>query len=325
MSRPRTVTNDSDENMELAVGLTEGMGAPERAMTSSATTGSGLLKETPIDMQQEHYGLPQTKTVVLTQTDYVSMISGSTQASPTYFQLRLNTPQDWFVTTGIATPVPSSGYAVGLYGYILPTGTAVAWPASLTPFPNTLSTTERPQWRAWWEKQYQYYTVLGVEVEVTFMNPSTTPGADAVIMNFTDSFSANNSTNVHPLDGTVPQMEQWPDVNFQRVKSSGDNNLSNAYSVVKKFYRPGQNKASVENDEDIKTWTKVGSLPSLTETMTFMVAKAWDNAASQRVGVNVRMDMRWIVQYKDLWPAFNWPAQQTTITQTAPTDILYTQ
>ena len=120
-------------------------------------------------------------------------------------------------------------------------------------------------------------------------------------------------------------MEQWPDVKFRRVASASENRAQ-AFETIKGFYRPGQNKNSVENDEDIKTWTKVGSLPSLTETMTVALSKAWDNAIVEPTGLNIRIDMRWIVQYKDTWPILHWPAtisDQISYNITVPQDITY--
>jgi hypothetical protein len=288
------------------------------------TPGGGLGGETPITPQKSHFGLENTRTVVLTQTDYLAVIPNADQLTPVNFVLRLNSPQDWFTTTGLATPVGGSAEAPGLWGAILPAQIAANWPATVVTFPNTLGSSERPQWRAYWEKMYQYYAVLGLEYEITLMNPQSNFSNDIVVASFKDSFSAANATSVHPKTATMAIMEQWPDVNFVRVPSSGDGDMSKSYRVIKGFHKPGSIHTNVENDEDVKTWTKVGSLPSITETMQLSFAKSWENWYTSTTGLNVRIDMRWIVQYKDLLPVYRWPFNQTAVSTVAPTDILYT-
>lgn len=331
---PARVPNDDDEDMETAVNMIEPMrgGGGDGGVTTlaarggppgSGTPGGGGLKETPITLQQHHFGLPDTRTVVLTQTSYLAVIPQDTNGATTIFQLRLNTPVDWFATTGLATAVPGAAFGAGLYTNRIPVSQNGTWPASTQTFPNVLSASERPQWRTYWEKHYTYYTVLGCEYTLTFLNPQTNFNADQVVATFMDSYSATNATNIHPTTATLQVMEHWPDVKFRRVSSAGDGNMSRAYETIKGYYRPGTMRSSVENDEDIKTWTKVGSLPSLTELLTVCVAKAWDNS-NATTGLNVRMDMRWIVQYKDLQVNFRWPAGQTAVTVSAPADIVYT-
>ena len=313
---------DSDDvAMEAAVAMTEPLS------TRAANQPRGLLKETPITLQSHHFGLPQTKTVVLTQTSYLSAIAPETTNDTTEFKMRLNTPVDWFITTGFTTPASGAAYDPGLFTVIMPVKNTAVWPvtASQVDFPNDLSNNESPQWRTFWEKQYQYYTVLGLEYELTFQNPQVNASCDIVVATYQDSYSANNATNIHPPGVAMGYMEQWPDVKFRRVASASENRAQ-AFETIKGFYRPGQNKNPVENDEDIKTWTKVGSLPSLTETMTVALSKAWDNAIVEPTGLNIRIDMRWIVQYKDTWPILHWPAtisDQISYNITLPQDITY--
>lgn len=330
MTKTSYVPDDEDDVDMAEHNEGNNQGVPVRAMAtmrSGESGGKGALRETPITPQDEHFGLPETKTVVLTQTQYFAMISKTTQDAPVRFQIRLNTPTDWMTTfPNLASPA-AGNFADGFYSAPIPSSVNATWTASqiTKTFPNTASNgnVERPQWRKYWEEMYQYYTVLGVEYEITFQNPQANFNADQVVATFIDSYSASNATNVHPQTATMAVMEQWPDVNFIRVPSCGDGDMVKGYKVIKGFYRPGQNKNSVENDEDIKTWTKVKSLPSLTEVMTVLMAPSWDNAQLVSTGCNVRVDMRWIVQYKDLFPAFRWPFNQTAIPLSAPADILF--
>ena len=291
-----------------------------------------MLKETPITIQRHHFGLEDTTTKVLTQTNYVAIIStGDPQGGTIDFQIRLNTPWDWFLTS-LSTPA-AGAYAPGRFTQMMPFGTSTTWPAvgSQLNFPLTMSSSEAPQWRTWFGKMYQYYTVLGLEYEITLMNPMTgsnVAGWDMVAYYFTDSYSATNATTIHPRTRPLAEMEQWPDVQFMRVPSSGDYDTKKNYRTIKGYYRPGSVRSSVENDEDMRTWTKTGSQPSLTEILTVGCGKAWDHPGASTIcpGLNVRIDMRWIVQFKDLNVQYRWPAGagQAAITHSAPSEIIYT-
>lgn len=349
--RPRTVSINSDGDVEMNqgmqdMGLSHGIalhfadgsgqgsssgsdgGSRAVAVSSASTGGVGpkMMKETPITIQQHHFGLPETVTKVITQTSYISSANFSSVASGANprFQVRLNTPYDWFVTA-LGTASAGGSITPGIYEYPIrySNTTTPTWPSTLQFFPTTLTATERPQWREYFEKHYAYYAVLGCEYEITFMNPMLVGGCDSVIATYKDSYSATNATQVHPSSVSFGDMEQWPDVSFFRVPSTGDNDLSKAYKTIKGYYRPGSMKTSVENDEDMKTWTKVGSQPSLTELLTIVCGKSWDNNQSYPTLLNIRIDMRWIVQYKDIKNPFRWPhVGQTPITVAAPGDIV---
>ena len=318
---------EESEDMDV-----EASGTTARAAGPTATTTKGMGQETPITFMTPSHGLPNTVTQVLNQTTYFSVVTRQVPTDPVYFTLRLNTPKDWFKgsSPGLATPVGNNTtplpYEPGFWSAPLISGTSASWSATnaAREFPNTLSSNERPQWRDWFETQYQYYAVLGCEYEVTMVNPQLNSMSDIVVAHFFDSYSSENATSVHPKNATFSIMEQWPDVSFKRISSANDGSIEKAYGNVKDFYKPGSMKKNVENDEDVKTWTKVDTVPTLSEEVTFLFAKAWDNQVAPATGLNVRIDMRWIVQYKDLKPTYRWPANQSAIVLEAPSGIKYT-
>lgn len=334
--RPRQVSEDDDEMTgvfvanALRAAANDPPGETTTAMTVAGGTSNGIVRETPITRQISNFGLEDTHTAVLTQTSYVTIAFTNTTNQTEHLEVRLNTPVDWFVGPSITAPTAGSALANGLYNAVFPAqavslNTPLSWPAILRNFPtNHPNSGERPQWRQWFEKLYQYYVVLGLEYEITMYNPSTNANHDAVCAYYFDQFSAQNATSVHPNSATIAQMEQWPDANFVRIPSNGDGDMSKAYRVIKGYHKPGRIRHNVENDEDVRTWTKVGANPSLTEIMTLKFSKAWDNGYPSAQPIMIRMDMRWIVQYKDLNPVFRWPSSQTpgpTTTLIAPSDI----
>lgn len=311
-----------DETMEDD-GLDPGLSLA--ATMSAQGGGKGIGQETPITPASPNYGIANTHTAILPWTGYFAMIAPALKYSPpTVFKFRLTSIYDIF-RTAIAPPAPGL-YQAGLWTLQMTSNSTATWPASAPTFPTTMgagvNTSEAPQWRDYWAKMYQYYAVLGCEYEITFQNPQTNAAADVVVANFVDTYSAANATNVHPVNVSVEQMTFWNDVDMKMVRADGDL-AGNNYAVVKGFYRAGSAHKNVENDEDVKTWTKVTQQPSLTEEMTVAMNKAWQNDTTAPMGANVRIKLRYIVQFKDVVNNYRWPAStQTPVTVSAPTDIL---
>jgi hypothetical protein len=290
-----------------------------RSMGGGGPVGGKGSRETPIAIQRPHFGLQDTVTVVLAGDNYFSVIAPTTNTQLcTNVQFRLTSLLDRMITTRVS-PSPSQAFAAGVYDKVIPIrSSATSWPSSLTAFP-TLAT-DLLQWRAYYNKMYQYYAVLGVEYTIDVVNATNDFNRDVVMVSYVDTYSSNNATSVHPTNATLAEMKQWKDVSWKLVRSA--NAGYTEQTSVKGYYKPGQAKTNVENDEYIKTWTKVGSAPSLTEILTLGFSNSWMNDTSNGK-VNVRISWRYIVQYKDLLPVYNYPTSgQTSVSVTAPTDIL---
>lgn len=312
---------DQDAQIEAHRATAKAAGS---AGTRSQQTTGGMGQETRITPQQPHYGLSNTVTAVLPHVLYFTAVTGAvTTSNPTLFKFRLNTPFDTVIST-FSTPVASAAYAAGLYDKMAGTGNTSTWQSSLVNYPasTTSGTSEAPQWRDWYSPQYGYYAVIGLEYEITCYNPQRFTNADAVMCTYIDTFSANNATLIHPTNATMHQMQYWPDVDFYKLASRNDGVTIESYRTIKGHYRPGQGHKNVENDEDIKTWTKIGSTPSLNEQMTIGFGKGWTTDVVTPQPVNVRVSLRWICQFKDTANQFRWPTTgQTPISVTGPTDI----
>ena len=98
-------------------------------------------------------------------------------------------------------------------------------------------------------------------------------------------------------------------------------------TVIKGHYKPGMIKRNVINDGDVQTWTSTSAqtTPSLRDEL-FIACYKDPMAASpsgQIIGANFRINMKWIVQFKDLKVGARYPGaiSQATTTITPPTDI----
>lgn len=311
-----------DEEMKDAVDVVpdNSRAVSTRASMIPRGTSSGGNQETRISKQRPHYGLPETVTQVITNTTYFSIITPSDRQQMTRMQFRLNSLQDPIVTS-FTTPGVGATYTAGVYNSIMPTGSTNTFPNPLRDFPS--GSTDTSQWRAWFNAMYQYYSVLGIEWEITMYNPQYNRNCDIVVATAVDTYSAQSAINVHPSTATMREMEMWPDVRWDYVPSHNAAETGMCQRTIKGFYKTGMVKQNVENDEDVKTWTKTGYSPALTEIMNFYVGKAWINDITTATGLNCRLKLRMIVQFKDLNVPYRWPAAgQTPINLTAPTDIL---
>lgn len=299
------------EDMEI-----DGEGPPEAAVARIGAGGGGnpVSKETPISSYPSlSYGLQETHTTILPWTGWVS-VPFTTTGVPTILELRMNTPYDFFVTgvTQVAANVTPAPIAAALYNKPMqPDGTiltAVAFPQGI----NNGTAVEQPAWRQFWGQLYEYYTVLGCEYKITIINPVTTAGASGIIGQSYESYSttAGATGNTTPTSNLYDMMA-LKGMQFTVVDENGGSPLQNR-TVIQGRYKPGQAHRNIVNDGDVKTWTKTdfdnvaAGLPTLTEILRLYF---WRGAlATTNVGgCNMQIELKYIVQFKDLRANAKWP------------------
>lgn len=316
-----TDTMDGDTNMEES-----------QAASVSKTASNGSQKqshETRIITQQPHYGLPDVTTVVLPYTFYYSMVSPASNASnnPTSFKFRLTSLVD-IVQTSTPTPTPAAAYTAGCFNRLAANGTS--WPNPERIFPSILSaggTAEGPQWRTWWARMYQAYTVLKTDYEIMIHNPRNVVNGD-LILAYGPEVVGTADGKVYPT-APLSQAEHWPDIDFKLIKSSIYDERDR-YTLLSGTYYPGKEKSHVRNDEDVSTWTKYTdaaamAAPTLVESMHLLLYKGPFNSQEENMAVNIRVSLRITAQFRDLIPVLRHTAGQTDVVFTAPDDILQTQ
>ena len=183
-------------------------------------------------------------------------------------------------------------------------------------YPETIGVaTEKPAWRDYWASMYDYYTVLGCEYEIKVCNPALDSYCDIVCGVQVDTYSApaTSTGNVMPLtrysEALAYKNIKWYTSNNNSVYDVDRSN----FTVIRGRYKPGDAKRNIVNDGDVKTWTATGTtLPTLTETLT---ANFWNNPWRPNVsntGLNVEVNLKYIVQYKDLKQQARYPNTVTT-------------
>ena len=196
--------------------------------------------------------------------------------------IRTNSIDD-IVTTQVST-MTAGGTWVEETFYNVPmnnAGTRTASGASSSPptFPRTLATgantTEQPFWAGYWRSLYEYYTVLGMEYEITLVNVQTSGGNSAalVAVDF-DSYSdtAGSTGNITPDNATLAEFLSFRHVQWHRVEGQLTERPNNNSITIRGTVKPGQTRRNISNDGDVKTWTACGTtigsaIPNLKEIM----------------------------------------------------------
>ena len=298
--QPNITVDRENVSMENAMS-----GTSEQPVEAAATAqlqiaggpgGNTVSKETPISIAQPSYGLQETHTTILPWSGWLAAAKLD-HGGPVQLKLRMNSPYDMLDATTVAANTKGlSATAIG------PANTSVggSFPEDFEASATTAY--ERPAWRNYWEAVYEYYTVLGCEYEIICTNPVSITAAadqpynvDAVCAVQFDTYSstATSTGNVMPL-ARLSQVRAFKNIKWYRINSK------NGMTIIKGVYRPGQAKRNIVNDGDVKTWTATGAGPAtLAEVLTLNFwADGLNNYGS--TGVNMEINLKYIVQYKDL-------------------------
>jgi hypothetical protein len=323
-------TQERTENMEIDQGE-----EPTTMVARSAAPGGGpssVSKETPISAYPSlSYGLQETHTTVLPWTGYLT-VAEVDKGTPAQLKIRMNSIWDMVdVTTGTAPAdgavFPSKGF---YYKMLRNDGKAsvIRYPESFADA--AASANERPQWRNYFATLYEYYTVLGCEYKIILQNPIAANGTDVICAMQYDTYSDTEGTtgNIMPLTN-LAEVKYFKNIKWYTVRPQNASEKNANMTIIEGRYKPGQAKRNITNDGDVKTWTKTdGSLPNLKELMTlnfWQEPLAYEELSGASHGVNMQIELKYIVQFKDLKQQARYPNTITTnqdIVQTLNEDPL---
>lgn len=356
------VRRDEDEEMKGDDPMPEASLAA-RAGTSSSGS-SQVSKETPISSYPSiSYGLPETHTCILPHTTWLTAV-GLSKSAGLPLKIRMNSPYD-MINVDIGTYGTTDGtrknnpeFLAGLINPDNRTQNAQKFPettwenAQVTPVGPYAG--ERPQWRDYYAKIYDYYTVLGCEYEIIMYNPlqmrhvkpwtlPTTTSTSAPAVTYLvdngayctdcvaaieyDTYSATATTtgNVMPV-ASYADTRAFKNIRWEVIKGGQK-------AVIRGHYKPGDAKRNIVNDGDVKTWTATGSAPpTLTEILNvsffqdpFFNAQNAETFSSALVPTStggiitgtimMEINLKYIVQFKDLKLQARYPNGATASAQ----------
>lgn len=308
--------------------------AESRAM--STTFQSNLSRETPISIPPTiTYGLQDTHTTVLPCVFWVGMWNLH-RNNPNTMAIRLNSPYQ-VLSQGTVYTTDTKPVVGQLFPYKTTDDTrdpTVALTAlQLRHFPVQTSGAIIPWWRDYFDKLYNYYTVLNCEYEIIYYNPRSYQSHCLVAHSIETSSNAN--ARKLPSNTTLFQAYGMKNINYTPVwanynSSMRDVNVSTA--TIYGNYKPGSKKHDVANDGDIQLWTATDSTPTYKEELQLLhyqhplsAGALQDNSqAASGHNINVQVRLKYTVQFKQLKEGAIYPQTQTPFALNIPTDAIQT-
>lgn len=171
-----------------------------------------------------------------------------------------------------------------------------------------------PAWRNFYAKIYEAYTVLETEYRITFVSPEKTIGNRSVVYVDKDTFGSTSTGNVIPTDRYPHDYETWKNVDKHIIYERNNNDSAGWIKTISGVWKPNTWAKNVKNDADVKTWSVSGVEPSpdYTENLT-LIAKT-DEHTPNYVNLNVFVELRYIVQWKDLNAKCRYPYYNNLLT-----------
>jgi len=337
---------EEDRTDKTKVGKTEGMGdvtgkdVPTMLGAAQAQGTSQGTGETPVNLNVTPMlgYLTETHTAILPLRFGVSMNKINSVDKKTYLRIRMNAPYNILADTTFVAGTEGAAAANGPG-----TNQAIAFstnnPAQFSSFETTLSPAVAntastlgsgvvadancvPAWRKWFEKVYDSYHTIETHYRITIVNAESTVGLRCRVYEDKDVYTTSSTGNIMP-----PEVEpMYLNAMFKDVKThivaERNNNDHGWIQTIEGVWKPDTWSKNTLNAEDIKAWyaTAAGPSPAWVENLCLVFRPDEFNNDSY-MNVNVFVELRYIVQFKDLKQTFRYPqATDTPISLITPTD-----
>lgn len=326
------------------------------ALVARSAGGSGgevVNSETPVDMKVPREFMPftETKTALLPLTIYWShygilndfgsndyTIQGGSQYVH-MIRLRMNDPLN--LLAGMQFRNSQIGGLTGRGTNIRPINAAGNIEGDRE-FPNQMilngspavgafaNADTRPGMWLWYAKQYQHYHVIKTKYKLTFENPKIQTGnnnrENVTLFYQHDVLTAQDSTNLMPRSDAHTRywhLQHWKRVNQKYVNGERDSNgYTSPYQIISGEWEYGKWKGNTTNQEEIKTW-----YPTALEGGSTTISPSWQEDlvivprmeefnTSALGALNVKCEILYEVQFKDLKPKWRYPLHNAQVDQT---------
>lgn len=315
----------------------------QAANSSGGTNGTG---ETPVDTIPPQLGLfGETHTAILPLRFGVSFVGinndpTSSLRSRNTLKIRMNAPYNilkdstFINNTEGASPFYGLGtHQAKAYGSLVES-VLRSFETTLVPATAPTATTSGagvvadancvPAWRLWFEKIYDSYHTVETQYRITFVSPETTVGNRSRVFEDHDVYTTSSSGNIMPLDVPVMYLNsQFPKVKTTIVEERNNNDGRGWVKQISGVWRPGVWSKNTLNAEDIKGWYATGAEPTPAWNENLVLTARPDEYCTDPVNLNVFVELRYIVQFKDKKETFRYttPASSAVALNT-PGDML---
>lgn len=244
-------------------------------------------------------------------------VTGVTGSASTYNILGASS-RDPAINQGQLYPFPTTviGSTAAVQG-----GAAVEGKSSSGTIADTRA---RPAYRAWYAKMYEYAHCMETDWKVTyFSGDSNEEFQNLRVYEGMDCQSVGNTDTI-PTDVELGTIDHWPYLKKHNLVQRTEARARQDYVISGKWYPGMQHPMKmVPNEEDIKTWTKLDTDDFLDRNPTAyredvtLLHYSHPDSNNQAAFMNVRVDLRYKIQFKDLSKHIRWPrVNGTTISLT---------
>lgn len=330
------------------------------AMTMTTTTSTTQAQEngtgeTPVElrMKRELGIFTETRTTILPLRFGVSfnnlLSGGASTPNANVLRLRLNAPYGILGNTVFVNQVEGAANVNGVStNQALPFTTTNPTPLYTfetllipagPPAPDgtqsgagaVLDANCRPAWLGWYEKIYESYHVIETQYRITCVSPETEVGKRAAIYVDKDVYTQTDQGNVLPANQvqlTAYYLNSlWKGVDKMIVGERNNNDATNWIRQYSGTWRPGEWSKNTKNAEEVKAWYPVGAAPTPNWVEQLTLIGLSDEYNTGPANCNIFVELRYVIQFKDLRGTIRYPhhshiATSNAVTLNVPADIL---
>jgi hypothetical protein len=171
-----------------------------------------------------------------------------------------------------------------------------------------------PAYRRWYAKMYQYAHCMETDYKITYFSGEQNEEFQNMrIYEGMDCVSAGNTDKI-PVNCELGTVDHWPYLKKHDLTPRHESKARKDYVISGKWTPNMQFPMKmVANEEDIKTWTRLDATDfadrnpnSFREDLTLLHYSHPDSANIASF-YNVRVDLRYKIQFKDLTNKLRWP------------------
>lgn len=323
---------------------TEARTASSALTSTGSSNGTGETQLSPYPRIQRN-PFTETLTCALPVTFYLSM-NVVDKTTPVFLKIGLNSPYDILTgntlvaqtinTTKVkglsncaSKEISTVNHATFTLNNQFPTTVVGATAATATVTSSGAITDSQvvPNYRSIYERIYESYHTIETKWRVTAEYGSNEGNAGATMFIEYDAFTGSSTGQVLPTTKSYQHYKKWNSIGSHRfgaryLANAATESFSNTWDGT---WRPGQIARNTRNDEDIKGWYPTGAAPSPIWTEQLVMLAMGDDFSSSTAEscFNLRVDLEYLVQFKDLKAALRYPAVGDTGTNiiTIPNDI----
>lgn len=177
-------------------------------------------------------------------------------------------------------------------------------------------TKEMPLWRNYWQQFYEYWTVVECRYKISGYIKNDSTGYQMGILHGYVGLQKPPIVSTGSTDITYDEYKHWKGYKIDTVHSAQLANQLNSmrgpnYFELSGVYHPGDGVHEIAEDELVQTWVKGDSVPK--EQNLLMVRffyMPWSSTTAA-ITFNYRVDMEYVVQYKDQKAIWQFPHAET--------------